>query len=66
MAVSQLSGELSVTAKIRYHHRSAAAVLRQGVEGIECIFEEPQRAPAPGQALVCYLGEYVAGGGTIL
>ena len=33
---------------------------------IRCTFEEPQRAMTPGQALVFYDGEYVAGGGTII
>ena len=37
-----------------------------GEDGIlECVFDEPQRAPTPGQALVLYDGEYVFGGGTI-
>ena len=31
-----------------------------------CVFEEAVRAATPGQALVLYDGEYVAGGGTIL
>jgi tRNA-specific 2-thiouridylase len=29
-------------------------------------FEEPVRAVTPGQALVLYTGDYVAGGGTII
>ncbi|MDD5935887.1 MAG: tRNA 2-thiouridine(34) synthase MnmA, partial [Clostridiales bacterium] len=33
---------------------------------IRCDFEEPQRAITPGQAIVFYDGDYVAGGGTIL
>ena len=33
---------------------------------VECIFEEPVRAAAPGQAAVFYRDEYVVGGGTIL
>ena len=32
----------------------------------EVIFEEPVRAVTPGQAVVFYDGEYVAGGGTII
>jgi tRNA-specific 2-thiouridylase len=28
-------------------------------------FEEPQRAVTPGQAVVCYRGEIVVGGGVI-
>ena len=33
---------------------------------LECVFDEPQRAVTPGQALVLYDGEYVLGGGTII
>jgi len=29
------------------------------------VFDEPQRAVTPGQAVVFYDGEYVVGGGTI-
>ena len=37
-----------------------------GSDLAECVFDEPQRAITPGQAVVLYDGEYVAGGGTIL
>ncbi|MDO5417909.1 MAG: tRNA 2-thiouridine(34) synthase MnmA [Lachnospiraceae bacterium] len=68
MAVDGLHGkELEVTAKIRYSHRGAACVLRElGEDLVECEFKEPVRAITPGQAVVFYLGEVVAGGGTIL
>ena len=33
---------------------------------VKVIFREPQRAVTPGQAVVFYEGEYVAGGGIIL
>lgn len=33
---------------------------------VECTFDEPVRAVTPGQAVVFYDGDYVAGGGTIL
>lgn len=60
-------GEIKVTAKIRYSHRGAKAIFRKVDEQyVECIFEEPQRAPTPGQALVCYQDDYVLGGGTIV
>jgi len=68
MAIEGLSGkEMRVTAKIRYSHRGAPCVIRE-VESdlVECIFDEPQRAATPGQAVVFYDGEYVVGGGTIL
>ena len=33
---------------------------------IRIVFDEPQRALAPGQSAVFYVGEEVLGGGTIL
>ncbi len=67
MSVPSISGEKKVTAKIRYNHRGAEAAVRMvGEDLLECVFEEPQRAATPGQALVMYDGENVLGGGTIL
>ena len=40
-----------------------------GEDTLECIFDEPQRASTPGQALVLYTDTedgYVVGGGTII
>ncbi len=34
-------------------------------ESFRLVFDEPQRAPAPGQAAVLYHGEYLVGGGVI-
>ena len=66
VSIEDFSGELEVTAKIRYNQKDARAVLRKTDNRyLECIFEEPQRAPTPGQALVCYRDDYVVGGGTI-
>lgn len=60
-------GEARVTAKIRYSHKGAPCLIRERENGqVECIFDEPQRAVTPGQAVVFYQGDYVAGGGTIL
>lgn len=68
MAIDGLHGaELRVTAKIRYSHKGAVCVIREiGEDQVECIFDEPQRAATPGQAVVFYDGDYVVGGGTIL
>lgn len=67
VSLEDFSGELNVTAKIRYNHKGAKATLRKvNDQYVECIFEEPQRAPTPGQALVCYQDNYVVGGGVII
>lgn len=68
MAEEDLSGGArNLTGKIRYNHRGAACRAEQ-VEPdlLRCVFEEPQRAVTPGQALVLYDGEVVFGGGTII
>ena len=53
--------------KIRYAHQGAPCqVKRIGEDVLECKFLTPVRAVTPGQALVLYDGEYVAGGGTIM
>lgn len=68
MAIDGLHGkELPVTAKIRYSHKGAPCVLKElGEDLVECRFTEPVRAVTPGQAVVFYLDDLVAGGGTIL
>lgn len=68
MSVPEIDGEMRVTAKIRYNHKGSPAVVKMtGEDQLECIFDEPQRAATPGQALVFYDQEgNVAGGGTIL
>lgn len=68
MAIEGLFGrEMRVTAKIRYSHKGASCVIRElSKDQVECIFDEPQRAATPGQAVVFYDGDYVVGGGTIL
>lgn len=68
MAVEGLSGEeMRITAKIRYSHKGAPCVIREiGTDLVECVFDDPQRAATPGQAVVFYDGDYVVGGGTIL
>lgn len=68
MAVDGLHGKsMEVTAKIRYSHKGSPCTIREIGEGmVECRFYEPVRAVTPGQAVVFYDGDYVAGGGTII
>ena len=68
MAIDGLHGEpMEVTAKIRYSHKGSPCTIREiGHDLVECRFHEPVRAATPGQAVVFYDGDYVAGGGTIL
>ena len=54
-------------ARVRYGHglqKTHAEMVKEGF--LKCTFEEPVRAAAPGQALVLYEGDLVAGGGTIV
>lgn len=53
------------TAKIRYRHQGAAALVEKGEGGYRLIFTEPQRAITPGQFAVLYDGEELIGGGEI-
>jgi tRNA-specific 2-thiouridylase len=60
------AGTLRTTAQIRHHHQAAAANVRSLGEGrAEVIFDEPQLAISPGQAVVFYDGDSVLGGGWI-
>lgn len=66
MSLPDISGEMELMAKIRYSHEgSRCRVKRTAEDEICCEFFEPVRAVTPGQAVVLYDGEYVAGGGII-
>ena len=59
--------ELCATARVRYHQREQAATVTVLGDGrVHLVFDEPQRAITPGQAIVLYDGDTVLGGGTIL
>jgi len=67
MSISDLIGEMEVTAKIRYSHKGAPCMIyKAGEDRVFCEFQEPVRAITPGQAIVFYQGDIVVGGGTIL
>lgn len=66
IAVSELSAPIRLKAKARYRQTEQwATVYPSGTDAFRLIFDEPQRALTPGQAVVLYDGDTVYGGGTI-
>ena len=64
--IEEPGGALRVAAQIRHHHQAAPAAVRALGDGhAEVIFDTPQLAIAPGQAVVFYDGDKVVGGGWI-
>ena len=61
-----LSEPVRVSAKARYNQPPQPATVYPEENGFaRVVFEEPQRALTPGQAVVLYDGDMVVGGGTI-
>lgn len=59
-------GTVRAAAKVRYHQPDQPCSLTPLADGhVRVIFDEPQRAIAPGQYAVAYLGDEVLGGGVI-
>lgn len=56
---------LRCEAQIRYNSRSAPATVKVFDGEISVEFDQPQFGVAPGQAVVCYSGQQVLGGGWI-
>jgi tRNA-specific 2-thiouridylase len=57
---------MACQAKIRYNSPRATATLTPLAAGrLHLAFDEPQFGVAPGQAVVCYQGDRVLGGGWI-
>jgi len=58
--------EIACTVKVRYNSQPVPAVVRAtGEDALGVRFDEPLAAVSPGQAVVCYDGEQVIGGGWI-
>lgn len=67
MSEAEIRGEKRLWGKIRYNHKGAfCTVKKTGEDELLCIFDEPQRAITPGQAVVLYDDDLVFGGGTII
>ena len=63
----QLTEPMRVTAKARSRHTGAPATVYPEENGsARVVFDQPQRAITPGQAVVLYDGDMVVGSGTIL
>jgi tRNA-specific 2-thiouridylase len=65
IAFESLEGRMRVRAKIRHRHEAAHAEVSMDGDDASVIFDEPQRAITPGQAVVFYDGDVVVGGGWI-
>ena len=59
------SRELRCKAKVRYRQDDQSCTLKITHDGVEFIFDEPQRAVAKGQFAVAYDGDICLGGGEI-
>lgn len=62
----RLEGDMRVTAKLRYRHNEQPARIIPDENGVIVEFDEPQRAPSPGQSAVFYDRDTVVGGGIIV
>ena len=63
----ELKEDVKLQAKVRYSAKPANCIVSKvDEETIKVVFDEPQRAITPGQAVVFYDNEYLAGGATII
>lgn len=66
ITIASLDTPMRVTAKARSRMREQAATVYPEENGVaRVVFDQPQRALTPGQAIVLYDGENVVGGGTV-
>lgn len=60
-----LDAPIRAAAKVRYSAKPAECIVSMEGERLKIVFDEPQRAITPGQAVVIYDGDIVVGGATI-
>ena len=65
MPFPTLTEPMKVTAKARSRHKAQKATIYPEGDQVRVVFDEPQRALTPGQAVVFYNGDLVVGSGTI-
>ena len=66
LSIPMPDGPIRAAARTRYHQTERPATVTPLPDGrVRVVFDEPQRAITPGQAVVLYGGELVLGGGTI-
>lgn len=60
MALEKLTDGMRLLSKIRYSHRGAMCTVYREGDRLRLVFDEPQRAATPGQAVVFYTEEEIA------
>ncbi|MCD7856138.1 MAG: tRNA 2-thiouridine(34) synthase MnmA [Clostridiales bacterium] len=66
MGIEDITEPLRVQGKLRYSQKASPCTICKKGDKIIAEFDEPQRAPTPGQAAVFYDEGYILGGGTII
>lgn len=66
LSIPAPAGPIRASARTRYHQTERPVSVTPLLDGrVRVVFDEPQRAITPGQAVVLYDGDLVLGGGTI-
>ncbi|MFA6079150.1 MAG: tRNA 2-thiouridine(34) synthase MnmA [Candidatus Omnitrophota bacterium] len=66
ISVDGIGKPMTVMARIRYNHKKArATITKKSENSVTVVFDKPEEAPTPGQAVVFYDKDKVVGGGWI-